>query len=65
MRRAIQASFAVAFAWLGHLRLQGTAVRSGAVLLLAARPSEYAPNVSAIRYGHVVFTGGEMAAMNL
>ncbi len=58
-------SLLMAFAWLGHIRFRQ---RSFWVALLASWflvLPEYVINVIAIRWGHGVFTGGEMAAINL
>ena len=58
-------SLFMAFAWLGHLRFR----QKGFYLALAVSwvivLPEYILNVSAIRYGHGLFSGGEMAAFNL
>ena len=58
-------SVLMAFAWLGHIRFRDrsylTALMASWLLVLP----EYVLNITAIRYGHGVFTGGAMAAFNL
>ena len=58
-------SVLMAFAWLGHIRFR----RYRYLLALAASwllvLPEYVLNISAIRWGHGTYSGGEMAAMNL
>ncbi len=58
-------SMLMALAWLGHIRFRkrsyGLAL---AVSWLIVLP-EYVLNVAALRWGHVVYEGSEMAAMNL
>jgi len=58
-------SLLMALAWLAHLRFRyarfGKALLSSWLLVLP----EYMLNVSAIRWGHGTYTGGEMAAINL
>lgn len=58
-------SVLMAFAWLGHIRFR----RRGYLVALAASwvlvLPEYLLNISAIRWGHGVYQGGEMAAINL
>jgi len=58
-------SLLMAFAWLGHIkfRRKGYLVALGASWLLVL--PEYLLNISAIRWGHGTYQGGEMAAMNL
>ena len=55
----------MAMAWIGHIRFRHkgfwVALFTSWFLVLP----EYILNVSAIRYGHEIFSGGEMAAMNL
>lgn len=58
-------SLVMAFAWLGHLRFRSKPIYLAvAVSWLIVLP-EYVLNVSAIRYGHGLFSGAEMAAFNL
>ena len=58
-------SVLMALAWIGHIRFRHkgfwVALLGSWLLVLP----EYILNVSAIRYGHTVFSGGQMAAMNL
>ena len=58
-------SVIMALAWIGHIRFR----HKGYLLALIASwclvLPEYILNVSAIRYGHEMFSGGQMAAMNL
>ena len=58
-------SLLMALAWLGHIRFRHrgfwVALLGSWLLVLP----EYILNVSAIRYGHGAYTGGEMASMNL
>jgi uncharacterized protein (DUF486 family) len=58
-------SLFMAFAWLGHMRFR----ERGFLLALLASwilvLPEYVLNVSAIRYGHEIFSGAEMASLNL
>ncbi|MFT4627734.1 MAG: hypothetical protein ACI8PZ_006421 [Myxococcota bacterium] len=58
-------SVIMALAWIGHIRFRHkgfwVALFASWFLVLP----EYILNVSAIRYGHGVFSGGQMAAMNL
>ena len=58
-------SVLMALAWIGHIRFRHLGfwvALIGSWLLVLP---EYILNVSAIRYGHAVFSGGQMAAMNL
>ena len=58
-------SVLMALAWIGHIRFRHKGfwiALIGSWLLVLP---EYILNVSAIRYGHEVFSGGQMAAMNL
>jgi len=58
-------SVLMAFAWLGHIRYRH---RGYVVALMASWflvLPEYVLNITAIRYGHGTYGGGEMAAMNL
>ncbi len=58
-------SLIMALAWIGHIRFRHKGfwvALFGSWLLVLP---EYILNVSAIRYGHDVFSGGQMAAMNL
>lgn len=58
-------SFIMALAWLGHLRFQrwrlGVAVMASWLLVLP----EYLLNVFATRWGIDVYTGAQMATLNL
>ncbi len=55
----------MAFAWLGHIRFRKLpyvyALMASWVLVLP----EYVLNITAIRYGHGTYSGGEMAAFQL
>ena len=58
-------SVIMALAWIGHLKFKGygfwiTFLASWLLVL-----PEYLLNVSAIRYGHGTYSGGQMAAFNL
>ena len=58
-------SMLMALAWLGHLRFEHWPfVQALFACWLLVLP-EYILNVSAIRYGHGTYTGGEMASFNL
>lgn len=58
-------SFLMALAWLGHIRFRrrpyGLALLTSWLIVLP----EYMLNIAAIRWGHEVYEGSEMAAMNL
>lgn len=58
-------SVIMALAWLGHLRFQhwrfGVALGASWLLVLP----EYFLNVFATRWGHSVYTGAQMASLNL
>ena len=58
-------SVLMAFAWLGHIRFRA----SGFVVALFASwllvLPEYILNITAFRWGHGLYEGGEMAAMHL
>ncbi|MGK7927977.1 MAG: DMT family protein [Spirulina sp.] len=58
-------SLLMAFAWLGHIRFRSQGFFLALLLSWAIVLPEYILNVLAIRYGHGVYTGGEMAAFNL
>lgn len=58
-------SVLMAFAWLGHIRFRDRRYLTALVASWFLVLPEYVLNVTAIRYGHGVFTGGEMAAFNL
>lgn len=58
-------SLLMAFAWLGHLRFRSKGFLLALLISWVIVLPEYILNVSAIRYGHGVYTGGEMAAFNL
>lgn len=58
-------SLLMAFAWLGHIRFRSKGFFFALLISWAIVLPEYILNVVAIRYGHGVYTGGEMAAFNL
>ncbi len=58
-------SMLMAFAWLGHIRFRNQGFLLALIISWVIVLPEYLLNVSAIRYGHGVYTGGEMAAFNL
>ncbi len=58
-------SLLMAFAWLGHIRFRNQGFFLALIISWVIVLPEYVLNVSAIRYGHGVYTGGEMAAFNL
>ena len=58
-------SVLMAFAWLGHIRFRHKGFFLALIISWVIVLPEYVLNVSAIRYGHGVYTGGEMAAFNL
>ncbi|MEM8719859.1 MAG: DMT family protein [Cyanobacteria bacterium P01_G01_bin.39] len=58
-------SLLMAFAWLGHVRFPNKGFLLALVMSWVLVLPEYVLNVSAIRYGYGVYTGGEMAAFNL
>ena len=65
-------SILMAFAWLGHIRFRSKGFWIALFISWFLVLPEYALNVSAMRLGHGVYTGGEptygaaqMAAMNL
>ena len=58
-------SLLMAFAWLGHIRFRNQGFFVALIISWVIVLPEYVLNVSAIRYGHGVYTGGEMAAFNL
>ena len=58
-------SLLMAFAWIGHIRFRSRGFLIALLLSWLIVLPEYILNVSAIRYGHGVYTGGEMAAFNL
>ncbi|WP_287314885.1 DMT family protein [Moorena sp. SIO1G6] len=58
-------SLLMAFAWLGHIRFQNQGFLLALLISWVIVLPEYILNVLAIRYGHGVYTGGEMAALNL
>ena len=61
----LMSSVLMAFAWLGHIRFRDKSflVALGASWILVL--PEYLLNISAIRWGHGLYAGGEMAAINL
>lgn len=58
-------SVIMALAWLGHIRFKHRGFRIALLGSWFLVLPEYILNVSAIRYGHGMFTGAEMASMNL
>lgn len=58
-------SLLMAFAWLGHVKFPNQGFVLALLISWVIVLPEYVLNVSAIRYGHGVYTGGEMAAVNL
>ena len=58
-------SLLMAFAWLGHIKFRSKGFLLALLISWVIVLPEYILNVSAIRYGHGVYTGGEMAAFNL
>ena len=58
-------SVIMAFAWLGHIRFRSWGFPVALVVSWLLVLPEYILNVSAIRYGHGTYTGGEMASFNL
>jgi uncharacterized protein (DUF486 family) len=58
-------SLLMAFAWLGHIRFRRRSYFAALALSWLLVLPEYLLNISAIRWGHGTFLGGEMAAMNL
>jgi len=58
-------SVLMAFAWLGHIRFRDRNFFLALVVSWVLVLPEYCLNVAAIRYGHSVFAGAEMAAFNL
>jgi len=58
-------SMIMAFAWLGHLRFRDKSFFLALAVSWVVVLPEYVLNVSAIRYGHGTFSGGEMASFNL
>lgn len=58
-------SLLMAFAWIGHLKFRSKGFLTALLISWLIVLPEYILNVSAIRYGHGVYSGGEMAAFNL
>ncbi len=58
-------SVLMAFAWLGHIRFRRRGFFAALAVSWVIVLPEYLLNISAIRWGHGVFQGGEMAAINL
>jgi uncharacterized protein len=58
-------SVLMAFAWLGHIRFRQRGFFAALAVSWVIVLPEYLLNISAIRWGHGVFQGGEMAAINL
>ena len=54
----------MAFAWLGHIRFRHKGFWLSLLAAWLLVLPEYALNVSAIRYGSAIFTGGQMASYN-
>jgi len=61
----LASSTLMAFAWLGHIRFRHRGYLIALVASWFLVLPEYILNITAIRWGHGVYTGGEMAAMNL
>lgn len=58
-------SLLMAFAWLGHIKFKHKGYLPALFVSWLIVLPEYLLNISAIRWGHGVFEGSEMAAMNL
>ena len=58
-------SLLMAFAWLGHIKFKHKGYLVALLVSWVIVLPEYLLNIWAIRWGHGVFEGGEMAAMNL
>jgi len=58
-------SVLMAFAWLGHMRFRSRGYAAALLVSWFIVLPEYLLNIAAIRWGHGVFEGGEMAAINL
>jgi uncharacterized protein (DUF486 family) len=58
-------SVLMAFAWLGHIRFRRRGYFVALALSWVLVLPEYLLNISAIRWGHGTYEGGEMAAINL
>lgn len=58
-------SVLMALAWIGHIRFRRKGFWFALIVSWLLVLPEYILNVSAIRYGHGMFAGGQMAAMNL
>ena len=58
-------SLLMALAWLGHVRFRHKRFIVALMVSWLIVLPEYVLNVTAIRWGHGTFTGGEMAAFNL
>ena len=58
-------SVLMALAWIGHIRFRHKGFWFALIVSWMLVLPEYILNVSAIRYGHEVFSGGQMAAMNI
>ena len=61
----LAASALMAFAWLGHIRFRHRGYLVALFLSWILVLPEYILNTSALRWGHGVYDGGEMAAMHL
>ena len=58
-------SLLMAFAWLGHIKFKHKGYHLALIASWLIVLPEYLLNIAAIRWGHGVFEGSEMAAMNL
>lgn len=58
-------SVLMALAWLGHIRFRKRSYGLALLVSWLIVLPEYMLNVAAIRWGHAVYEGSEMAAMNL
>lgn len=58
-------SLLMAFAWLGHIRFRRRSYLAALAMSWVIVLPEYLLNISAIRWGHGTYLGGEMAAINL
>lgn len=58
-------SILMAFAWLGHIRYRQKSFLIALLVSWILVLPEYVLNITAFRWGHGVYEGGEMAAINL
>ena len=58
-------SVLMALAWIGHIRFRHKGFWFALIVSWMLVLPEYILNVSAIRMGHEMFSGGQMAAMNI